>query len=414
MSKFNLSTNHPIIPNAQEYMFETKYLSINSSDINTNKYPNIASFEIELPQDYCNVQSISLSSYMLPNNLNTFSKYFRNTTMTFQLNQLYRPTFAYIPSSPTAPSALLLEAIYEALYYKFNSVEPNFIVTIEDGYYQQDQLGFELTNQFNYSVSKYIIDYFTENSNAPMLLEFINTGQYTEFIIVLNTVKMIMCFGNKSSGFILTNDSEININIRNGVICTPVVGDISPANSLFGLSNALGLKPKSYTSIQTENLNDVRFFGMLGTTGIWLTPSYNDSAFVYYIYAPNKCNICDDRYYAYMDVFGYNSLDEMMPFNTETGHSTSGKVNSTFAKLPIYPDGNPPYLNVYYNFQPIDNIVRVFNPPINRIKRLCFKFKYHNGQYLNFDGDSFSFTLKFNIFLPQNAKSMTVFKPEGL
>ena len=188
-------------------MFETKYLSINSSDINTNKYPNIASFEIELPQDYCNVQSISLSSYMLPNNLNTFSKYFRNTTMTFQLNQLYRPTFAYIPSSPTGPSALLLEAIYEALYYKFNSVEPNFIVTIEDGYYQQDQLGFELTNQFNYSVSKYIIDYFTENSNAPMLLEFINTGQYTEFIWTVNARSLVNFIS-------LRNDEHAQYEIR--------------------------------------------------------------------------------------------------------------------------------------------------------------------------------------------------------
>ena len=49
MSKFNVSTTYPIIPNAQEYMYETKYVSINSLDINTNKYPNIANFEIPKP-----------------------------------------------------------------------------------------------------------------------------------------------------------------------------------------------------------------------------------------------------------------------------------------------------------------------------------------------------------------------------
>ena len=57
----NVSTNYPIIPNAQEYMYETKYVSISSLDINIVKNPNYANFEIELPQDYCNVQSISLS-----------------------------------------------------------------------------------------------------------------------------------------------------------------------------------------------------------------------------------------------------------------------------------------------------------------------------------------------------------------
>ena len=69
----NVSTNHPIISNAQEYMFDKKYVSIHSHDINILKYPNISDFEIELPQDYCNVQSVTLSSFQFPNNINNFS-----------------------------------------------------------------------------------------------------------------------------------------------------------------------------------------------------------------------------------------------------------------------------------------------------------------------------------------------------
>ena len=63
--------------------------------------------------------------------------------------------------------------------------------------------------------------------------------------------------------------------------------------------------------------------------------------------------------------------------------------------------------------QNIDNIIRVFNPPINRIRRLGIKLKFHNGEYLFFAGETFSFTLKFNLFLPQNAKKYTMYKPES-
>ena len=44
MSQFDISTSHPIIPNAQEYMYETKYLSISSLDIDQNKYSNVSNF----------------------------------------------------------------------------------------------------------------------------------------------------------------------------------------------------------------------------------------------------------------------------------------------------------------------------------------------------------------------------------
>ena len=417
MSRFDISTSHPIIPNAQEYMYETKYLSINSLDIDLIKYPNIANFEIELPQDYCNIQSITLSSWIFPNNLNTFTKYFRNLNMTFMIDRPYRPTAAYVPASSTAPSYNLLEAIYQALYYKFNSNEPNFLITLEEGAYSTNQMGYELSNQFNYSVSQYIIQYFTDTSD-PNLAEFLSTGEYTQFLMITNPVTQIMNFGNQSSGFILTNNSLINLEIRNAPICSQEVGDISPANTLYGLSYSLGFItkdgiPLSYPSIQTDNPQEIRFFGQEETTGVWLKPSYNDSNYVYYVKAPNKWNVFSGRYYAYMHIDKFNSLDETQQFNTETGKVTPGKVNSAFAKMPIYTNSNYPSNNVYYNNQNIDNIIRVFNPPINRIRRLSIKLKYHNGEYLFFAGETYSFTLKFNLFNPQNAKKYSMYTPES-
>jgi hypothetical protein len=415
MSHFDISTNHPIIPNAQEYMYETKYLSISSLDIDRTKFSNVSNFEIELPQDYCNIQSITLSSWIFPNNLNTFTRFFRNLNMTFMIGRPYRPTAAYVPASPTAPSYALLEAIFQALYYKYNSIEPNFLITIEEGSYTVNQMGYELSNQFNYSVSKYIIQYFTDTSD-PNLAEFLSTGEYTQFIMLTDPVTQIMHFGNQSSGFVLTNGSQINLEILYRPLCTQEVGDISPANTLYGLSYSLGFldqNPKEYPALETENLNDIRFFGEQGTTGIWLTPAYNDSNFVYFVKAPFKWNVFSGRYYAFMEIDKFNSLDETQQFNVETGKVTPGRVNSAFAKMPIYTNSNYPNNNAYYNNQNIDNIIRVFNPPINRIRRLGIKLKFHNGEYLFFAGETFSFTLKFNLFLPQNAKKYTMYKPES-
>ena len=421
MSQFDISTSHPIIPNAQEYMYETKYLSISSLDIDLNKYPNVANFEIELPQDYCNIQSITLSSWIFPNNLNTFTKLFRNLNMTFIIDRPYRPTAAYVPAITVppalpSPSYTLLEAIFQALYYKHNSSEPNFLITIEEGSYTVNQMGYELSNHFNYTVSRYIIQYFTDTGATADLAEFLSTGEYTQFIMLTDPVTQIMSFGNRSSGFILTNNSLINNEIRNRPICAQEVGDISPANTLYGLSYSLGFLdkiPREYLAIETANLQEIRFFGEQGTTGFWLTPAYNDSNFVYYVKAPFKWNVFSGRYYAFMEIDKFNSLDETQQFNTETGKVTPGRVNSAFAKMPIYTNSSYPNNNVYYNNQNIDNIIRVFNPPINRIRRLGIKLKFHNGEYLFFAGETFSFTLKFNLFLPQNAKKYTMYKPES-
>ena len=65
----------------------------------------------------------------------------------------------------------------------------------------------------------------------------------------------------------------------------------------------------------------------------------------------NKWNVFSGRYYAYMEIDKFNSLDETQQFNTETGKVTPGKVNSAFAKMPIYTNSSYPGNNVYYNNQ---------------------------------------------------------------
>ena len=408
----NTSTSYPIIPSAQEYMYQQKYVSISSLDIDQVKNPFSSHFEIDLPQDYCNVQSISLSSYTFPNNLNVFTKYFKNITMTFIINQPYNPTDA------TLPNYALNFAIFTALYNKSISATPNFLVRIQEGLYQTvPQMGFELTNKFNYVVSTYIIEYFTATSDTINLNLFMSTGQYTQFNIQSDIISQVMIFGNQSSGFILTNDSIDLKNIDRDNTCSAFTGTLTPQDSLLGLPWFLGFSdsvtPKSYQSIATTNLNKLRFFSLPGTTGIWLTPAYSDEPNIYYIKAPNKWNVFCGRYYMFMEIAGINSIDETQPFDIYNLKSSAGKVNSAFAKIPLY--GNPvvPVNNIYYNGFKNDNVMNIFTPPMERIKKLSIKFRYHNGEYVNFAGATFSFNLKFNIFLPQNARKYSMYRPES-
>ena len=85
------NTSHPLIPNSQEYMFEQQYVSIHSEDRNILKYPNSSDFEIELPQDYQNVQGFRLTSGYFPAKLRTFSKQNKNITFSFELHDIYNP-----------------------------------------------------------------------------------------------------------------------------------------------------------------------------------------------------------------------------------------------------------------------------------------------------------------------------------
>ena len=82
---FNTNTNHPLIPNSQEYIYYRKYVSIHSEDRDIIKYPNSSEFDIELPEDLLNVISIRLSTWAFPSNYSTFSAC-RKTIETIKLS----------------------------------------------------------------------------------------------------------------------------------------------------------------------------------------------------------------------------------------------------------------------------------------------------------------------------------------
>ena len=174
MSQHNISTNHPIIPNANNYMYEQRYVSIHSNDRDLIKYPKSSDFEIELPQDYQNVISTRLHSWTMPSNYNVFSLENYNVIMTFKLLNLYNPgTNIFKDASYQAVS----EAFYAALSY---NQDKNYAPIIEQGFYNPEQMAIELTNKFNDVINNTIYNFLQSPEGASYTIaKEIYDNQYT-------------------------------------------------------------------------------------------------------------------------------------------------------------------------------------------------------------------------------------------
>ena len=159
MSKFNTSTNQPLIPSSNEYMIEQRVVSIHSEDRDLSKYPNSSEFEIELPDDYVNVSTVKLGTYTFPSNYNTFSLLQSNITIVFKFDKIYNPA-DYGFYDP------LLNAIYQALQYNIDS---EYYISIEEGFYTPTQIDVELTNQFNEQINTFLLTTFS-SSNPSIVL----------------------------------------------------------------------------------------------------------------------------------------------------------------------------------------------------------------------------------------------------
>lgn len=418
----NVNTSHPLIPNAQEYIYYKKYVSIHSEDRDMIKYPNSNSFEIELPEDITNVVSLRLVDWTFPANYNTFSVLSSNVTMTFKFNKLYNPgEFNY--------SNFLQEKIFEALYYYYQK-DTEYLFIIEEGFYNPQQMVTELTNKFNRVVTLKIEDYFIvmsestdPNVNTADYINALNLFRiqngYNNFVIVYNNVSQKIWFGNTCDGFILTNETQVINNAGNSEFICDVRGLSDFAT--WGLPSNLGLTRcniESTSEIPPTSLNNYDKFSTYvvprfyygdvfpGDNGYWLLPNPNlIGSKVYWIEAQYKINLMGPAYF-YMELDKQNCIDETSPFNispfTLQTNITNGIVNASFAKIAI------PTTPISQWFDRDAYPYKFYYPPAERMRRFKVKLRYHNGQLVNLGLFNYSFMLEFTIQLPQILRDSNV------
>jgi hypothetical protein len=401
MSK-NVFNNHPLIKNSNQYFLEKKYISISSEDRDITKYPDPSEFEMLLPQEYLNIVSAKLYSWSFPANYNVFSGSYYNIFISFKMVKLYNPGEHDVSNA-------LLEGIFAALH---NYGDKEILVEIETGFYNPDQMTIELTNKFNDSVTKIInlflnnpLEWGTNDYNIAKQLFDASQG-YNRFKIVYNAVSQKLWFGNETEQFILTNDSSVFIT-RTVVNNLCQRKNLLPEWSNWGLPAYLGFSRCNATSDTSSEIPRFCYGDAVigsGDNGFWLLPKL-PGAEVYFLQAPYKISFMGPAY-MYMEVDGWNCIDETSPYNlslfTSQTNQTNGIVNSCFAKIPI------PTTPISQWFDNDMGPYKYWNPPAERISKIKVKFRYHNGSIVEFGQFEYSFMIELNILKPQQEKSYSI------
>lgn len=353
-NNYDLGPNKPLIVREQDYVLDRKLVSIHSEDRDEAKYPNSNNFEIELPETLNNVQSIQLSEIILPNNAYNYYNNIQNTKMAFKL----------VPfNNGRAEYATLLA----------NSTN-NYFITLDDGFYNLIHLTNEIVGKMNQAITDYLASQgFTLN--------------YNSFVVKYNEVTGKLWIANGLDSFSLS----FNLQITYDVSCGYPTMFNNYVN--WGLPYNLGYEKKEYVSI--AKTGSLVFY--YDNTSIIPDPSGNNK--VHYVESPFQ--VCNHNYNTiYMELEKYNSMDELVPFPSGTSNlynnKYNGKVDAAFAKIPIRLE------STIYTFNnsndDLDN-VSFYNPVIEKIRKLKFKFRYHDGVLVEFGKCNFSLTLQFNSFL---------------
>lgn len=118
--------------------------------------------------------------------------------------------------------------------------------------------------------------------------------------------------------------------------------------------------------------------------------SSNNSSFS--IIPSNKLNLNFNQY-IYLEIDKYNTCDEIKPFiNDRFSNSNIGLVNSYFCKIPIKFKSD----DILYCYENLIDSLSYYQPPIEKISKLKFKFRYHNGILIDLGNYNISCTLEIN------------------
>tara|TARA_Y100000992_G_scaffold112432_1_gene73333 strand:- start:3190 stop:4488 length:1299 start_codon:yes stop_codon:yes gene_type:complete len=412
MSYNNLHNNHPLINRNNQCLLNRKLITIHSEDRDMIKYPNPNNFTIELPQSIKNIQSMRLIDSIFPADLNIFTESYQNTKFKIGINS----DVNY--SGPDNPVE-----INGAISY----FEHLITVSISEGNYTYDELCIELQNSLNNidSVNGFIVTY----SKPEQKFYFANTNDFYFVLIFDQPIEYNNC-----------TSSNFNKNVRWGLgwnlgfkkkIYTPYEhtdtskgGQINSQSSVWHGAAVSESKPVYW--IKSEVCSNIRSSEVIYmeiekyNSVDELVPNVNNTTTDYVNSnncKNNNCNsICVDgevkhavntqtpksNYEKVLNSSSGNRTASIKNINSCLNKSNQndygGKVNSIFAK--IYTRGfNKDAMNesVTDGEQGGHNYITTFNNQLEeKITRLSFKFRFHDGTPVDFSNKDFNFTIEFN------------------
>jgi len=402
MSNNITNQNHPLIPNIQSYLLDRKLISFHSNDRDISQWSRASHFEIDLPTELSNIVSMRLVNISLPNNQYVFSNEYQNTKFNFSVG----------PSGETPQ---------------------DLDVVIAEGSYTPIQLATEIENKMNFAV------------NAHTWTKITPSGEYLNFKCKYNEVSNTFWFGNNSawepgkSQSAVHGQFSLNFHKKMSYVINCDQVEVWKHYTKWGLPAYLGYEKKKYIADRTPPnpfLKDIHPYDASGDAfgffyeiedpnssidqGYWLPglhtdppPSPPKGEQNWYVDASKNCHLdVVGENWIYMEMDKYNTMDELEPYSENTAalynNDYAGKVDSAFAKIPLQCNAFSQIYNTNRAF--ISNISH-YNPPLKRINRLKFKFRYHDGRLVDFKCLPLTFVIEFNMLKNDIPRGMNVTVP---
>tara|TARA_X000000368_G_scaffold313540_2_gene251167 strand:+ start:8565 stop:9632 length:1068 start_codon:yes stop_codon:yes gene_type:complete len=328
------------------YLLNKKIISIHSCDRDISKWPNSNEFEVSLPIEYKKVSSIRMIGIQLPKNYHVFSNYNQNTKLAIDISGSQH-IITITEGSYTH------EQMATELNYRLKSIDPSLNV-----YYNEINTSFYFVHSNpSTSITIQANQYIDYNNNS---YNYFNNTFNWGLPAYLGFEKLSYTSSKSSENYILINSKNniTNITINDNVIKSnpaPIFGDIDIYIEIDKFNSMDEIHPYSTnttTHIQDSSLACSTLHTLRGSKSVY--SNYNKT-----------CNKVTNDYY--------------------------GKYNSAFAKIPITEYNNHVVIldsflnNIYYS-----------DPPVDSIKKLKFKFRYHDGRLVDFNNFPISITLEIN------------------
>jgi len=265
-------------------------------------------------------------------------------TMSLELFDITLPTFYYNISEYLQNTKLW----FSIPFYFTDPIE----LTIPSGYYTYSDLSTELTKQLND---------VTTSKLYRLGIYVLPSTQYTFFSVTYNDVERKFTFHNSPYTFSLWFDKK-SIYSNCNFDCWKMLNN-------WGLGYNLGFYKNVYEAgLDTTN----------PTSNIFIVTSI-------------KIAEIDIYNTIYLEIDSFNWIDEITPYSVSTSdfynNDFNGNVNNSFAKLTLS--------NVSKCYVPVKKFKRILPHIVEKIGRLKFKVRYHNGILVDFNHQPFNFSLKF-------------------
>jgi len=222
-----------------------------------------------------------------------------------------------------------------------------------------------------------------QNTLQNLLIQYSST-----FIVQFNDVNNKIYFSDTSKPFTINFLIDISYNNFYNFNCNNynkiINNNIYQQQNKWGLGFLLGFDKLLYTSSPINNYNAFSYNNPLLS---WTNYTTNT------IISPHTVNL-EINQNIYIEIDKLNQSDEIKPYTIDKYTNTNnGIVNSFIAKIPIFRNYNQ---QIFITKDFFLESVSYYQPPLEKISKLKFKFRFHNGLLVDLQNNNISFTLEIN------------------